>query len=291
MTGQSEMFEQDNDDRDSESGFSEASDVEAIDKGEDGSASEASDYEEHDAMETSSDEADNVDEQDDELAAFDAKLAQALGTRPGHDDLREGDSSSSDEDMNDEQMEALDEHLEKIFRERKKLKSKKTEKKDAKEMIINFKSRVLELLEIYVKQQHANIIALDLLLPILTLIRTTTSRVVSSKACNLLREYSKLCKGDGLSKITSVEEMATLLQQIHTEAGRDASNAHASACSQASLLVVRVIVAHDKKSFRRVLEVYGDTQEKFFFDTDCKVKTAFFTDWLNWCTSARRRES
>ena len=282
------MFEQENEDDDEKDEINEASDVEALDTSEDGSPSETSQDEEHDVMETSSDEADNVDGQDDELAAFDAKLAQALGTRPGHDDLKEGDSSSSDEDMDDEQMEALDEHLEKIFRERKKLTSKKTEKKDAKEMIINFKSRVLELLEIYVKQQHANIIALDLLLPILTLIRTTTSRVVSNKACNLLREYSKLCKGDGLPKVTNVEEMFALLQQIHIEAGKDASNAHASACSQASLLVVKALVAHDRETMLRVAKVYSATQENFACGADCKVKVSFFMDWFNWCTSARK---
>ena len=279
------MFEQDDD----EEAASEASDVEEVDMADAGSSSspveDSSDEEDSNGSSDSSEDDANGD--DDELAAFDAKLAQALGTRPGNKDLDAEDSSSSDEDMDDEQMAALDEHLEKVFQERKKATNKKTEKKDAKETIVNFKCRVLELLEIYVKQQHANRLALSLLLPIMTTIRTTTSPLVSSKACNLMREYARFCKGNGVPGITDVDAIFGLLEAIHVEAMKEGSNAHASACSQASLLLVKVLVAHDRECLRRVVRIYGDTQEKTLFDASCKVKTSFFTDWQNWCTSAR----
>ena len=190
--------------------------------------------------------------------------------------------------MNDEQMEALDEHLAKVFRERKKLTRKKTERKDAKETVVNFKRRVLELLEVYVKQQHSSIVALNVLLPVLAAIRTTTKPLVSDQACKLIREYSKLCRGDGLPKIEDAQAVLNLLEEVHNEACKEGSNAHASACSQASLLIVRVLVAHDRSSLRRVVRIYGDTQEKALFDSSCRVKTSFFTEWLNWCTSARK---
>ena len=265
---------------------SEVSDVDEIDVAENESVATSDDS--NKSKKEDSSEAGGDDPSDDELAAFDAKLAQALGTRPGQDDLGADDDSSSDEDMNDEEMEAVDKHLEKVFRERKKLTSKRTEKKEAKETVVNFKCRVLELLEIYVKQQSANALGLSLLLPILTTIRTTRSPQVSRLACDLVREYYKVCKGHDLPQAEDADATFDLLQQIHTEAGKESSNAHASACSQASLLLVRVIVAQDRESLRRVIRAYADTQEKTLFISNYKVKTAFFTDWLNWCSTAKQ---
>ena len=270
---------------------------------EEGEAGSASDVDELDIAETrstnyspeekSDEEFSNADEEDsdqgdDELAELNAKLAQIVGTRPGTRDLDAEDASSSDEEMTDEQMFELDGSLEKIFREQTKVTSKKTEKKDAKENIVNFKCRVLDLLEIYVKQEHRNGLGLSLCLPILTLVRTTTSPLVSRKACDVMREYARLCKGDGVPRTENTDFVFGLLEDVHIEAMREGSNAHASACSQASLLLVRVLVAHDRECLRRVVKVYGATQEKALFDSSCKVKTSFFTDWLNWCTSARK---
>ena len=56
---------------------------------------------------------------------FDKKLAEALGTA-GMDD-----SDDDGSDMDDDQMMALEPHLESIFKERKKASSKKSKRKDA----------------------------------------------------------------------------------------------------------------------------------------------------------------
>ena len=287
LSGQAEVFEQENE----EDSVSDEDDVEMVDMGD---ASSGSPVEDDNSSEDDSDGSSestktDSDASDTELAAFNAKLAQALGTRPGNEDLTADDSGSSDEDMNSEQMEALDDHLKEVFRERKKVNSKKTEKKDAKETIVNFKCRVLDLLEIYVKQQHANRLALSLLLPLLKCIRTTISPQVSSKACNVMREYARACKGDKVPVIEDTDAIFDLLGSVHAEAMKEGSKAYVSAYSQASLLLVKVLVAHDRECFRRALRIYGDTQERYFLDANCKVKPAFFTDWQNWCTSARKQ--
>lgn len=276
------MFDQE----DEEGQAGSASDVEEVDLAKTGLGSSPAE-EESDEGSSDTDAADS-DEDDDGLAELNAKLAQIVGTRPGNEDVDAEDSSSLDEEMTDEQMFALNGSLENIFRERKKVRSKKTEKKDAKENIVNFKCRVLDLLEIYVKQEHGNGLALSLSLPILALVRTTTSPLVSRKACDVMREYARLCKGDGMPDIEDTESVFDLLEAVHVEAMKEGSNAHASACSQASLLLVRVLVAHDRECLRKVVKVYGATQERALFDSSCKVKTSFFTDWLNWCTSARK---
>lgn len=263
-----------------------ASDVEEMDSAK--TESESSSAGDEQDEESSDRSAADTDEDGDELAALNAKLAHIVGTRPSNEDIDAEDSSSSDEEMTDEQMFELDVSLENIFREQKRVTSKKNEKKDAKDNIVNFKCRVLDLLEIYVKQEHRNGLGLSLSLPILTLIRTTTSPMVSRKACDVMREYARLCKGDEVPHIEDTESVFGLLEAIHIEAMKEGSNAHASACSQASLLLVRVLIASDRECLRRVVKVYGATQENSLFDSNCKVKTSFFTDWLNWCASARK---
>ena len=190
--------------------------------------------------------------------------------------------------MDDDQMQALDEQLAKIFRERKIASSKKSQKKDAKEALINFKCRVLELLEVFIKEQHTNPLGLKLLIPFLTTIRVTKSNLVSKKACDLVREYTRLCKGKKVPNVEDPDTIFDLLAMIHAEAMREGSHAYASACSQASLLVVKVLVARDREYLRRVVLRYAATQERYMFDPKCKVKPAFFSDWLNWCNSARK---
>ena len=228
-------------------------------------------------------------EDDDELAAFDAKIAQALGARSTNGEVVPHDDEPSDEDMDDEQMEALDKQLEKVFKERKTAISKNSQKKDAKEFIINFKCRVLELLEVFVKQQSSNPLGLKLLIPLLTAIRTTRSKLVSKKACDLIREYTRLCKGQNVPNVDDTDATFDLLAEIHGEAMREGSHAYTSACSQASLLVTKVLVAQDRDYLRRIVLRYATTQERFLFDPKCKVKTSFFSDWLNWCNSARKQ--
>ena len=291
VSGQEEIF-----DRDDDEDAGDGSDVEEIEmtdadfsqlQAEDEAGSDISDPEK--SSEITPEEASDDDATDDELTAFDAKLAQALGTKPpGADQVSNNSDESTDDDMNDEEMEALDAQLVAVFKERKKVTSKKSQRKDVKETIINFKCRVLELLEIFIKQHHANTLALDLLLPLLRVIRNTTSKLVSIKACDLIKDYARFCKGKNIPSGGSKELLLELLHSVHSEAMRQGSNAFTYACSQASLLVVRVLAAEDRENLRQVTATYASTQERLLFDPQCKIKTSFFIDWLNWCAQARK---
>ncbi|KAL8692702.1 MAG: hypothetical protein Q9218_002323 [Villophora microphyllina] len=292
LSGQDEMFEEDNEDQSSSDAMSStASDVEEVEMTEANGVDHSSgDDAASQAASTRTEEADS-EEDNEELAAFEMKLAQALKTKPIDPATGTADEeSSSDEDMDDEQMEALDAHIATIFKERKKVIPKKTQKKDAKETIVNFKCRVLELLEIFIKKRHADLLALDLLLPLLTCIRTTTSSLISSKACGVMREYSKLCKGKAVPVFHNKNEKKAsvrLLKAIHAEAMYEASNAHSSACSQASLKLVKILVAAGKDNLEKVVKIYARTQERMLLDPACRIKIGFFTDWNNWCSTAR----
>lgn len=245
-----------------------------------------------DSPSTSTEDEEDEDGPDEELAAFNAKLAQALGTHTGKEDLDAENSDASDQDMNDEEMEALDEHLEKVFREQKKVAAGKTETKDAKKTIIDFKCRVLELLEIYIKKQHDNPLAMNLILPLLTLLRQTSNPQVSQKAGDSLREYARLCKGNSIPGLEDGQTAIDMLQAVHTEAVIQGSNAHASGCSQASLLLARILTGHDKDHLGQIADIYGLTfsasQKRAVAERNFKVKMSFFTDFNSWISSLRR---
>ena len=271
----------------SEAEDDDISDVVEINGGSDND-DEGSELEGAENLSSGSDDAESGD--DEELAAFDSKLAEALRTHRADNDMdADANATSSDEDMNDEQMEALDVHLETIFKERKKVANKKTEKKSAKETIVNFKLRVLDLLQIYIKQQYTNPIVLNLVLPLLLLIRTTGSKQVTEKGCNVVRELARLCKGKAVPVPTDADAIMTLLGLVHKEAERQGSHAHGNACSQMSLLLVKVLVGFDRKYVGAVVEMYATTRTHQLLDKHCNVHPGFFSDFNNWCTSASKQ--
>ncbi|KAL2369832.1 hypothetical protein RJ035_007273 [Blastomyces gilchristii] len=289
LAGQEEMFESqevgsdiemvdvdaENSDDDDDDDDEDEDDVEVI--------SQASEDDSEDESEESE------EEDDDELQAFEAKLASALGTHRADKDI-DATSDSEDASMDDDEMEALDDQIAKVFRARKQVYSKKKEQKDAKETMLNFKNRVLDLLEIYVKKCHSNILALDLLMPLLQLSRKSRTKQIAARASNVLREYTKQCKGAAsIPSIESAEPVWELLKAVHQEATHSAPAAHASSCSQASLLLVKILVAHDKESLSGIVDIYAETRKKQLTSKKCHVQPSFFSDWNNWCVSASKQ--
>ncbi|WEW58089.1 DNA-directed DNA polymerase [Emydomyces testavorans] len=283
LVGQQEMFE--NDDEESDVAMIDSDDLDDDVEEVNQSAESSSDSEE-----VSSNEGDdNESENGDELEEFDAKLAAALGTHRADKDLDAGSETSSDSDMDDDQMEALDEQLAQVFKARSQMTNKKKEKKEARENMINFKNRALDLLEIYVKKSHSNIIATSILLPLLQVTRKTKVQQIAHKASNVLREYCKLCKGTSVPAIEDEEPIWELLGLIHEEATHSGPAFHAATCSQASLLVVKMLVARKKENVERIVDVYAESRKKQLLSKKCHIQPAFFSDWNNWSVSASKQ--
>ncbi|KAF1984485.1 hypothetical protein K402DRAFT_455933 [Aulographum hederae CBS 113979] len=295
LDGQNELFDADGGAEENDVGNVEIDlDVEVIggpgNDSEDEASSDEEESEEGSATSSGSDGDEGPAEQESEgdqaeLLKFDLLLADALKTgQDGEDD--------SDEDMDDEQMMALEPHLAKIFKERTKITSRKKENKDAKETILNFKNRVLDLLHIYVKQEHAKPLALDTISPLLRLIRTTTNRQTAEKGFACLKTYFDACKGKELPVPGEGEgiDLELLLAHIHEEASKDGSKMFSIACSRASLFVVRVLVHMDPANYARAVDVYAETQKKWFLDSKSKLQASFFTQWASWSVNSRKRE-
>lgn len=260
-----------------------------------GSESE-SESESDDDSSTASTNEEQDSESDAELAAFDAALASALGTRPldQNDVAGASSDSDSDADMGDDEMMELDAKLAEVFRARNtdNPKNKKKEAKDAKENIVHFKNRVLDLLDTYLKQQYQNPVAIEVIPPLLKLIRTTQTKQIAGHAHNVIRTFFNKCKGPvgpDLTTSTEIERGISVLKLIHEEACLEASNQHATAASLSSVLVVKAVAKGDPQSLTLIVQLYASTRMRQLTDKKCHVVPGFFTDWNNWCQSAEKR--
>lgn len=295
LKGQQELFDQENegdeqdeedDDEDDDELDSDVEIVEVNGANRDADSGEEED-EDDDNVSDNDDEDGNADEDDDETKKLNAALAKALGTHLADDNSKD-EASDSDADMTDSEMMALDSKLVEIFTARKSLSNQKTqkkEKKDARETIINFKTRVLDLLEIYVKEQPGNPLSFTLLVPILKLIQSTTAKQVAERAQKVLTVFAKASKSFKGEVEIDVKERLQVLKDIHAAPNqRDASGAFTKAVSQASLLVASSLYRADKETVKKITKVYCDTQVAWL-SGGLRIQTAFFHDWVNWCQS------
>ena len=193
--GQQELFDQNDDEEEEEEEHDHDSDDELDSDVEmvqlDNVAEEDAEFS---ASEKEDDDDEDEDAEGDEAGtALDAALAAALGTHRLDQDAKAEDSDS-DADMSDSEMLDLDAKLVEIFKQRKKTPNKKKEKKDARETVVNFKNRILDLLEIYVKKQAGRPAAFGLLLPLLDCMKTTGTKQVGEKAHSILTAFGKAYK-------------------------------------------------------------------------------------------------
>ena len=214
-------------------------------------------------------------------------LADALGTTAANEDEDEHGS-----DMDDEQMMALEPHLATIFRERKNKTNSKQENKEARLNIINFKTRVLDLVMLTAKTQPDHAVMLDAILPLVRLIRTTTSKPIADKAFQVLKSCFDGCsKRKVLPELDDDECYLALLERIHDEAASGGSKLHASACSKASLFVAKIVVARDQSHYGFVSEAYQKLQTTWYLDGRSKVPASMFTDWNSWSIATRKQRT
>jgi DNA polymerase phi len=288
LRGQQELFDQepenfDEMDEDKEEDDELDSDVEVTDMNGDeghlnGHLDEAKSDEEDD------EEVDD-DEEDEEAQKLDDALAKALGTHRLDQDADA--ESDSDADMTDSEMMALDSKLVEIFSQRKKEPNKKQEQKDAKETMINFKSRVLDLLDIYVKKQASNPLAFGLILPLLQLIRTTKTKQLADRAHGIISSFAKALKSAKKEDSPAIKTSSQLklLKAVHVEASKDPSHAFARAASTSSLMISSSLVRADKGTMKKIAKVYHETQDAWMEGEMEKMQIVFFIDFLNWCQS------
>ncbi|PQE31882.1 hypothetical protein CJF32_00008808 [Rutstroemia sp. NJR-2017a WRK4] len=173
-----------------------------------------------------------------------------------------------------------------LGRMQKKGPSKKQEQKDAKENMVNFKSRVLDLLDIFAKKQASNPLAAQILIPLLQLIRTTKTKHLSDKAISIIQSFakskSKVSPAAPESK-TELKTQLALIKAIHEEVFKDQSKQFAKAASTASLSLASGLYKADESYAKKIGSIYLDTMNKT--NKNSRVQQSFFTEWINWWAS------
>ncbi|KAK5990726.1 rDNA transcriptional regulator POL5-like protein [Cladobotryum mycophilum] len=297
--GQKELFNTDEDGMEvDEDEDSEDDDVEEVSDVEIDSDVEFVDLE--DAGSGSDNDSDEEDDDDEENEGDGDKqgpidLDELVGSILGSHRLdKDADAESSEDEgnMSDSEMMALDEKLAEVFKQRVKARpDTKRQKKDAKQSVVNFKHRILDFLDIYVKNEVLSPLGFSLLIPLLSLMRTTNTKTLGSRACEIILNYQKGLKKARSNKddveaetstATDADDLLAVLVEVHDEAGKDNSHAYAKAASAASLIVVSAMFAADKESVKRAAAVYAKTQSDWVLGK-VRLQNSFFADWNNWC--------
>ncbi|KAK6348597.1 hypothetical protein TWF718_006385 [Orbilia javanica] len=311
--GQRELFDIEDEDElmndadSSDSDNEEDSDVEIIDVEEDSAEEDEEDNEDEDDDDSeSSDDSDGNDDDDDDDEPLDeetrklhAALAEALGTSK---DTNASDASDSDESMDDDQMLLVDEQLSKIFKHRK-APNKRQQRASAKESVVNFKNRVLELLEIYVKGDGNCDEKIRVIVPCLEAMRKTGNASVRGNAHNVLKSLTQSNKKKSpkdkeddttVATFTIPSSAFEILEQIHQESSQthhqpQQSREHAASCSHCSLYISRILVASDKSWIERITELYfTKTMVNWMTNAKCGTQPALFTDFVTWAGTIRK---
>lgn len=302
MEDAEEVAESDGDDSGSELG----SDVEFVDmKNAEGSGDEEGKEENGDEEESGEEDDDIDDEAEGKLKALDDDLAKLLNS---HRLDKDNDAASSDDDsdMSDSEMMALDEQLSAAFKSRVKDGSKKKEDKDAKETVVVFKHRALDLLAIFARKEAASPLVYKVMLPLLQMMRTTKTKDLARKAGNIIADLAKAQKkvkaggkdepqeaeeeeqqqqqqqqdADGVD----LDEQMQLLEEIHDEMTKEGSHAFAKSASNASLLVVTSILGRDAARFQMIWDSYGVLATQWAVKGGFQFSTVI-ADWTQWVLS------
>lgn len=280
LEGQEELFDIEDDEVEAE-GDDEDEDEDMEEEEEDEASDSESESEDDESEGETPDEENAVD------AEAERALAQTLGVNPDNDD----DDEEEEDSMDDEQMIALDGQLAAIFKDRQKQLSKskvrKQEVQKAKQNVTYLKSRVLDLLDIYVRKQPTNLDGLSMAIPILEMIRTTNDRQIGDKAREFLK--TKLCRKTNytLDGEEDLELAIAILQSVLEEAAASTSKAHGLAANQVGVLVTKLLVSYDAGLIEIVSAQYMRALNEWFKSPKNQTTPNMFIDMINYLASKR----
>ncbi|KAI8080065.1 DNA polymerase phi-domain-containing protein [Halteromyces radiatus] len=282
--GGEELFGAEDDDEEEE----DDDDVEMIDGDDD------------DVMEEDEDDDEEEDEDDDEEnGEVDEELRQKLEEAMRNQGIL-GDNSDDEELLDDEAMEAFDEKLAEIFRQKK---VEKQNKKNMQESVVHFKNNVMDLIVLFARRNPTNPLVLDTIVPLLQVVQTTPSKASVAQFVNKVESYlkNKLGKATEVPVYGSYDDSVLLdiVNSIHafSVSTHGAGKAHGDMCSQLLLFLRRCIVGSgsdisvnvlnsDKKTKQqgRVLAHYMERYQaslvSFLAKKSNPLHTSFFVTFL-----------
>ncbi|KAL2885504.1 DNA polymerase V [Ceratocystis lukuohia] len=240
--------------------------------------------------EPGSDESESEEDDGEDHEAFDKKLAAVLRTHRADADADA--SSGSESDMSDGEMLALDDKIAAAFKSRRnEMAPSRKATAAAKEATLNFKHRVLDLLDIFVRVQAMSPLAFTLLAPLVALVNRTSSKPLASRAVDVLLTHQKTLRKELTPAVVAASRMQIdglleELRNVHEAVALQGNNSaqFAKAASTASLALASALYALDKEAIEHVVMEYGVVQTGWIAGR-IKIHTSFFSSWLNWCQS------
>ena len=227
------------------------------------------------------DEDDDDDEEGDEEDMDDSDVDPVLRSRVEEAFRSTGMMDDDDDDeqdavMDDDQMAQLDDKLAEIFQQHTS--SKRKEREWIQRDTALFHNKILDLLDIYAKEQSGNILVLRLVTPLLALARGSgdTSQQVANRASQILRQ--RLCKSKDLPHGDNwdVDEVVSELKDTHEllRTSQDAKLADLAAA--VSHLYTKVLVRHGH--VHETADVFKNTLDDFLERKSSPIRPAFLIE-------------
>lgn len=242
--------------------------------------------------EEASDDSDDEEDEDDEEGDLDlevdeelrAKILEALKESGVDEDEDSGDDADDGDEeeeelLNDDQMMELDDKLAEIFRQRK---SASKSAKDAAEASHNAQLKVLDLLEIFAKQQGSNPLLLQAILPLFNAARRSGKEDldIASKASRVLMGITS--KAKDYPSVTDVQEVCEVMRGVHQGAGRAGAEDIENVAIATSLYLAKVALASSSDdSAQAVADVYASSLSNFLIKKSCRLRGRFFEAFIN----------
>ncbi|XP_043910132.1 myb-binding protein 1A isoform X2 [Protopterus annectens] len=216
---------------------------------------DSSDNEDKEGDEREGDSAEELEENDSESETepvdenFRMGLIKAL--QAGNALPRE-DEASDEEDLDDEAMMSLDENLAALFAEQKKRAQAKKDEKDQqrKEKILvrDFKIKVLDLIDVFLKKQPENPLVFGIIEPLIAVIEQTMTGKSDQQEQDFLQKtadifINQLCKSKRYCKDVSSfkDKLYDMMERLVKRARKQTDSSVALYCFSASLYIFRVL--------------------------------------------------
>ncbi|XP_003704944.2 MYB binding protein 1a [Megachile rotundata] len=238
-------------------------------------------------LETSSDtnsdsneESMNEDEDDEDETVTDRlRLAvrQALGDASVHTD----DEDVNVDDIDEEEGKRLDESLAaafRILRENRQSQSKKQER--SAQALTHFRIRVIDLLETYLECSPSMAVALDMLLPLFTLleycIKDPHQKPLQDRVRSCLKKLSTVKKFKDIEDINE-ELIIVILKALIEKGERTTSVCHemSDKLAECCTFLVRCAQQADLPT-NAIVQIYGENLTAFFKRRDCILSPLLF---------------
>ncbi|KAI8057851.1 DNA polymerase phi-domain-containing protein [Syncephalis plumigaleata] len=241
-------------------------------------ADEEEEGEDNEAM----DEEDDSEDEDDSDISYDSEDNDekfTLTKEQIHSDL---------ESLGDDDMEPFDRALESMFKEKK---AAKNEKKHMTEATLQFKLRIMDLIEIVIRKQSSSALLMELMLPLLSIAQPTNTKSIDAATETLARRATVIL-GDRLAKLKSpmtgldteddTVDIAKTILFMTTKA--TASGSFSSLCGRLVAQIVRSLLASDsadaKKQLAKIIQHYSVMLDRFCSDRHTRIMPDLFMELM-----------